>query len=142
MSEQQRPSEAQGPAEEQQAPIDEALDYRHKLVSSRRVEGTAVYNRSDQRLGSIHSVMIDKTSGKVAYAVLSFGGIFGLGEQVHPVPWEVLDYDVDLDAYVIDLTREELENAPTLRLDDADRPRPKDYEEVYGYYSKLPWWGL
>jgi hypothetical protein len=121
---------------------DEAVDYRHQLISSRRVEGTPVYNRSDQRLGSIHSVMIDKKNGKVAYAVLSFGGIFGLGEQVHPVPWEVLSYDVDLDAYVVDLTREQLENAPTLRLDQADRPQPNDYEEVTGYYAKLPWWGL
>ena len=121
---------------------EQALDHQHRLISSRRVEGTPVYNRSDQRLGSIHSVMIDKKSGQVAYAVLSFGGIFGLGEQVHPVPWQVLNYDVDLDAYVVDLTREQLENAPTFRLDEAERPQPRDYEEVAGYYSKLPWWGL
>ena len=121
---------------------DQAVDHTHQLISSRRVEGTAVYNRSDQHLGSIHSVMIDKKTGQVAYAVLSFGGFFGLGEQVHPVPWQVLDYDVDLDAYVVDLTREQLENAPSLRLDQADRPRPQDYEEVTGYYSKMPWWGL
>jgi PRC-barrel domain len=140
MTEQQRPSDEQ--PDEQRPDVDEAIDYRHQLISSRRVEGTAVYNRSDQRLGAIHSVMIDKKSGKVAYAVLSFGGIFGLGEQVHPVPWEVLTYDVDLDAYVIDLTREQLENAPSLRLDQADRPQAEDYEEVSGYYAKLPWWGL
>ncbi len=119
-----------------------AIDDRHELISSRRVEGTPVYNRADQRLGVIHNVMIEKTSGKVAYASLSFGGIFGLGEHVHPVPWDRLTYDVNLDAYVIDLSREQLENAPTLKLDDADRPQPKDYEEVSGYYAKLPWWGL
>ena len=138
MSQEQQPQQQQDPELEQE----ETIDYRHQLISSRRVEGTAVYSRSDQRLGSIHSVMIDKRSGKVAYAVLSFGGIFGLGEQVHPVPWGVLKYDVDLDAYVIDLTREQLENAPSLRLDQADRPQPEDYEEVSGYYAKLPWWGL
>ena len=121
---------------------EDAVDYRHQLISSRRVEGTPVYNRSDQRLGSIHSVMIDKKSGQVAYAVLSFGGFLGMGENVTPVPWQALDYDVDLDAYVIDLTREQLENAPTLRLDQADRPQPQDYEEVSGYYAKMPWWGL
>ena len=113
-----------------------------ELISSRRVEGTPVYNRSQQRLGSVHSVMIDKREGKVAYAVLSFGGFLGLGEHVHPVPWEMLTYDVDLDAYVIDITREQLEQAPTLHLDLADRPQPKDYEEVAGYYARLPWWGL
>ena len=148
MSQEQRPQaeseETIEAAPEQPATLEqeEAIDFRHQLISSRRVEGTAVYNRSDQRLGSIHSVMIDKKSGKVAYAVLSFGGIFGLGEQVHPVPWEVLRYSVDLDAYVIDLTREQLENAPSLRLDQADRPQPEDYREVTGYYAKMPWWGL
>ena len=121
---------------------DDPVDYRHELISSRRVEGTPVYNRSDERLGSIHSVMIEKQSGKVAYAVLSFGGIFGLGEHVHPVPWQVLNYEVGLDAYVVDISREELENAPTMHLDQAERPQPQDYEEVTGYYAKLPWWGL
>jgi hypothetical protein len=132
MSQEQRP----------QTEPDDPIDYRHQLISSRRVEGTPVYNRSEERLGSIHSVMIEKNSGKVAYAVLSFGGIFGLGEHVHPVPWEVLNYDVGLEAYVVDLTREELAQAPTLQLDQAERPQPQDYEEVTGYYAKLPWWGL
>ena len=122
--------------------IEEALDLGHRLISSRRVEGTPVYNRADERLGTIHSVMIEKKSGRVAYALLSFGGFLGLREHVHPVPWEMLTYDVDLDAYVVDLTRERIENAPTLRLDEADRPRAKDYEEASGYYDKLPWWGL
>ena len=135
---QQQPQQQPRPALDEEG----AIDHRHQLISSRRVEGTAVYNRAEERLGSIHSVMIEKASGKVAYAVLSFGGIFGLGEHVHPVPWEMLSYNVDLDAYVIDLSHEELENAPTLRLDQADRPQSEDYEEVYGYYSKLPWWGL
>jgi hypothetical protein len=120
----------------------ETPDRSNTLISSRRVEGTPVYNRASERLGAIHSVMIDKRDGKVAYAVLSFGGFLGLSERAHPVPWEVLTYDVDLDAYVIDLTREQLEAAPTMRLDQADRPRPNDYEEVTGYYARLPWWGL
>ncbi len=120
----------------------DSVDRRNALISSRRVEGTPVYNRTAERLGAIHSVMIDKNSGQVAYAVLTFGGFLGLSESAHPVPWDVLSYDVDLDAYVIDLTREQLEAAPTMRLDQADRPQPRDYEDVTGYYAKLPWWGL
>lgn len=120
----------------------DALDQRHALVSSRRVEGTPVYNRAEKRLGAIHSVMIDKQTGKVAYAVLSLRGLIGLSERVHPLPWEMLHYDVDLDAYVIEASPEELQQAPTLRLDRADRPQPRDYEEVAGYYERLPWWGL
>ncbi len=120
----------------------DALDQRHALISSRRVEGTPVYNRAEKRLGAIHSVMIDKQTGKVAYAVLSLRGLIGLSERVHPLPWEMLHYDVDLDAYVIDASPEELQQGPTLRLDRADRPQPRDYEEVAGYYERLPWWGL
>ena len=122
---------------------DQIIDNTHELISSRRVEGTEVYNRQEERLGTIHSVMIEKRSGKVAYAVMSFGGFLGMAERVHPIPWEMLTYDVDLDAYVVDLSSDQLRNAPTLRLDEADRPRDRDYdEEVAGYYGRLPWFGL
>ncbi|HEV2746836.1 MAG TPA: PRC-barrel domain-containing protein [Allosphingosinicella sp.] len=119
------------------------IDHAHELISSRRVEGTPVYNRKEERLGSIHSVMIEKRSGKVTYAVLSFGGFLGMNEHVHPIPWEMLTYSVDLDGYVVDLDREQIENAPALHLDEADRPRDRAYdEEVSSYYGRLPWWGL
>ena len=125
--------------------IDEqfAEDAGHELISSRRVEGTPVYDRDRRKVGSVHSVMIDKRSGRVAYAVLAFGGFLGIGSHVHPVPWDVLAYDVDLDAYVVSLSRQQLEEAPTMRLGDADRPRSGDYEEeVTGYYGTMRWWGL
>ncbi len=118
-------------------------DVTHELISSRRVEGTAVYNGAEKRLGTIHSVMIDKRSGKVAYALLSFGGFLGIAGRVHPIPWEMLTYDVDLDGYKADLDRDQLENAPTLHLDDAERPQDRAYEEeLAGYYGRLRWWGL
>jgi len=118
------------------------LDDRHALISSRRVEGTPVCNRANQKLGTIHSVMIDKVSGQVAYAVLSFGGFLGLGEHVQAVPWGALRYDPVLDVYMADATREQIESAPSMRLDIADRPQPEDYVQTTGYYAKLPWWGL
>lgn len=123
--------------------FDTIVDYAHELISSRRVEGTPVYNKKDEKLGTIHSVMIEKRTGKVAYAVLSFGGFLGMHERVHPIPWDMLTYNVDLDAYVVDLSHEQLKNAPTMGLDEADRPRDREYdEEVSGYYGRLPWWGL
>ena len=70
-----------------------ATDETSSLISSDKVEGTAVYNRPGDKLGSIHSVMIDKISGKVAYAVMSFGGFLGIGDRYHPLPWHVLTYD-------------------------------------------------
>lgn len=122
---------------------DRTIDYAHELISSRRVEGTPVYNRRDEKLGNVHSVMIEKRSGKVAYAVMSFGGLLGFAERVHPIPWEMLTYDVDRDGYVVDLSREILKNAPAMNLDEADRPYDRKYdEEVSAYYGRLPWWGL
>jgi hypothetical protein len=117
-------------------------DSAHALISSRRVEGTPVYNRAGDKLGTIHSVMIEKLSGQVAYALMSFGGFLGVGGKVHPVPWAMLDYDPDRDGYVVDLTRTKLEEAPAFRLDEADRPRERSEDElVYSYYGVMPWWG-
>jgi len=117
-------------------------DASHDLISSRRVEGTPVYNRQGEKLGTVHSVMIGKRSGRVAYALMSFGSFLGIGGYVHPVPWDMLDYEPERDGYVVDLTREKLENAPTFRLDEADRPRERSEEDLaYAYYGQMPWWG-
>lgn len=121
---------------------EQAVDWSHRLISSRRVEGTPVYNQAGEKLGTIHSVMIEKVSGRVAYAVMAFGGFLGLGSHVHPVPWELLTYDVDRDGYVVDLTREQLEKAPAMRLDDGDRPVDDTYAEATDYYGTIRWWGL
>jgi hypothetical protein len=82
------------------------------LISSDRVEGTSVYDPAGNKLGSIHSVMIGKTEGKVAYAVLSFGGFLGIGADHYPVPWAQLRYDTGQDGYVTSLTKQQLEGAP------------------------------
>lgn len=82
------------------------------LISSRRVEGTEVYNPKGEHLGSVEHVMIDKLSGQVAYAVMSFGGFLGIGEKYHPLPWQVLDYDTAKGGYVVDLDKKTLEGAP------------------------------
>jgi len=114
----------------QELMIDRAqvTDDAHELVSSRRVEGTAVYNKNEERLGTIHSVMIEKRTGKVTYAVMSFGGFLGMAGRVHPIPWEMLTYDVDLDAYVVDLTRDQrLGVRPGPRGERQDRVMDVDH---------------
>ena len=78
-----------------------------------RVEGTAVYNRQGERLGTVHNFMVDKSTGQVAYAVMSFGGFLGMGESYHPLPWRVLNYDTRQGGFVIDLDRSRLEEAPS-----------------------------
>ena len=82
------------------------------LIGSDKVDGTAVYGSDQQKIGSIERVMIDKISGKVAYAVLSFGGFLGMGEDYYPVPWPTLKYDTNLGGYLVNLTKDQLANAP------------------------------
>ena len=86
-----------------------ATDETDRLISSDKVVGTAVYNRRGEHLGSVYNLMIDKHSGQVAYAVMSFGGFLGMGESYHPLPWRVLTYDTGRGGYVVDLDRSRLE---------------------------------
>jgi hypothetical protein len=69
------------------------------LSASDKVEGTAVYGTDDKKIGKLERVMIDKISGKVAYAVLSFGGFLGMGEDYYPMPWSTLKYNTSLGGY-------------------------------------------
>ena len=91
------------------------------LIGSDKVEGTPVYGGDDNEIGTIQRVMIDKISGKVAYAVMSFGGFLGMGEDYYPMPWESLKYDVALAGYRVGVTEDQLKGAPRYRL-GLDRP--------------------
>jgi len=88
-------------------------DETDRLISSEKVESTAVYDRRGERLGTVHHLMIDKYTGQVAYAVMSIGGFLGIGESYHPLPWKMLTYDTRLAGYVVDLDRKRLEGAPS-----------------------------
>src|SRR5690348_12074121 len=89
-----------------------ATEETSQLIASDKVEGTAVYNRNGDRLGSVYNFMVNKRSGQVAYAVMSFGGFLGIGSSYHPLPWNALNYDVNLGGYRVDVTRAHLEAAP------------------------------
>jgi sporulation protein YlmC with PRC-barrel domain len=113
-----------------------ATDETASLISSDKVEGTPVYNRQGEKLGSIHSLMIDKRSGKVAYAVMSFGGFLGIGDRYYPLPWHVLDYDPREGGYVVDLDRSMLEGAPSYSTGEMpDWSDPEWSRRVQDYYG-------
>ena len=98
---------------------DPATDETAELIASNKVEGTAVYDRQGNKLGSVYNFMVNKRSGQVAYAVMSFGGFLGIGESYHPLPWNELTYDTNQGGYVVNLTRAQLEGAPTYSATDT-----------------------
>jgi hypothetical protein len=111
------------------------IDETSRLIASNKVEGTAVYNRQGERLGSVYNFMVDKVSGQVAYAVMSFGGFLGIGDSYHPLPWKSLSYDTDMGGYVVDLDKSRLESAPSYRSGE-DPWSNRDYgRSVYDYYG-------
>jgi hypothetical protein len=87
-------------------------DENVRLISSTKVEGTTVVGVNGERLGTIESFMVDKYTGRVAYAVMAFGGTMGLGTSLFPLPWPLLEYDVDKDGYSLNVTKEQLASAP------------------------------
>lgn len=115
------------------------VDEAHELISSARVEGTPVFAPDGERLGSVHSVMIHKVTGQVAYAVLQFGGLFGIGSHVHPIPWDKLAYNRERHGYVTNITRDRIEDAPSLDLDETDRMQESE-TPMYSYWDSKPYW--
>jgi hypothetical protein len=115
----------------------------HSLIPSDRVEGTAVRRSNGDFIGSIQRVMIDKLTGRVAYAILRFGGFLGFGEKHFPLPWAALTYNPDLEAYEVNLTEEELKQAPsyvaTEEFDWGDRESEVD---LHRHYKVPPYWGI
>lgn len=112
-----------------------------RLVSSDAVQGTDVFNPKGDKLGTVDCVMIDKQKGNVAYAVMAFGGFLGMGEKRHPLPWQSLKYDINQDAYVVDLSKEQLKSAPNLDAGKYDRLGEREYDEsVYAHYRANPYW--
>jgi len=112
----------------------------HRLIASNRVEGTAVYNRTAEKLGRIEYFMVDKISGHAEYAVMSFGGLFGLGGKYYPIPWSALSYDSDQGGYVVELTRQQLEKAPSFAPgEDPEFDRAYD-RRVFDYYGVVYTW--
>src|SRR5204862_2403121 len=107
----------------------------HTLIASDRIEGTAVRRPNGERIGHIERLMIDKITGKVSYAVLSFGGFLGMGSNLLPLPWARLSYNTNFEAYELDIDDDELRRAPSFRADKdfdcGDRTQEADLHRYY-----------
>ena len=117
-----------------------ATEETNRLISSDKTVGTAVYNRRGEHLGSVYNLMIDKYSGQVAYAVMSFGGFLGIGESYHPLPWRTLTYDTRKGGYVVDIDRTRLETAPSYKSSTVPNRSDRAYgHRVDDYYGVPPY---
>ncbi|MGV8954735.1 MAG: PRC-barrel domain-containing protein [Cypionkella sp.] len=112
----------------------------HDLIASDKVEGTKVYDPSGEHIGSIERILVEKRSGKVSYAVLSFGGFLGMGHDHYPLPWSKLNYDEELSGYRVDVTKEQLEGAPKYDREDDNYWSAENGRRVYDYYGVAPYW--
>jgi hypothetical protein len=106
------------------------------LIESDRVEGTTVYDpQGNERL------MIEKLSGRVAYAVMSFGGFLGMGSEEHTIPWSKLTYDTNLGGYRTDITEDQLRGAPAFSRDrDWDWNDRIREQELHDHYRAPYYW--
>jgi sporulation protein YlmC with PRC-barrel domain len=94
--------------------------YRHasgkgpgpSLMGADTLIGENVVNAQGLSLGDIKEIMLDMRSGQVAYAVLAFGGFFGLGEKLFAVPWQAMQLDTVNKCFVLDVDKERLKTAP------------------------------
>ena len=94
---------------------------------------------SERELGSVYNFMVDKRSGQVEYAVMSFGGFLGIGDSYHPLPWKSLTYDTSQGGYVVDLDKNALQGAPSYSSSEApDWSDPSYSRRIDDYYGPFP----
>jgi hypothetical protein len=111
----------------------------HRLVSSDRVIGTDVYGVGDEAIGQIDHLLIEKVSGKIAYAIMNFGGFLELAHKYYPIPWTALRYDTELGGYRTGITESHLRDAPEF---SDDMVEDRDWEiRTHQHYGVPPYWG-
>lgn len=113
----------------------------HALIPSDRVEGTVVLRTNGEKIGTIQRLMIDKISGNVAYAVVRYGGLLGIGEKHLPIPWGKLKFEPLMRAYQVDISDDELAKAPSYSTDkEFDWGDRTQETELHEYYRMRPYW--
>ncbi|MFG1427242.1 PRC-barrel domain-containing protein [Roseixanthobacter glucoisosaccharinicivorans] len=110
------------------------------LISTSKVGGTDVYNTEGEHIGFISDVMIDKRSGRVAYAVLTIGAVLGLGGDHQPVPWAALKYDTRQGGYVTGVTIDQLQDAPPWPDEQDVELRRAGEQRLHGHYGLQGYW--
>jgi sporulation protein YlmC with PRC-barrel domain len=107
-------------------------------IRASKVIGTVVKDSAGERLGKVEDVVLDKQSNNIMFGVMSFGGVLGIGEKYHPVPWAALNYDETEGAYVINMTKDQLKAAPADSLEELTRNDGQGYRDRAFAYYKVP----
>ena len=128
-------------AAETTAQVPDTTQPAHPLIESNRVEGTPVYGPHGKPVGTIHHLIIEKASGRVAYAAMSLGGSLGIGSHEHTIPWVKLKYDPQLGGFRTDITPEELTGAPTVSGDERDWWDRRREQDLRDRWKVPPYWG-
>lgn len=110
-----------------------------RLMGADTLIGNDVYNHKDEDLGDIKEIMLDMSSGQVAYAVLSFGSFLGLGEKLFAVPWNALTLDTVNKRFILNVEKDRLKSAPGFDKDDwPDMADQSWVQDVHAYYGTRP----
>jgi sporulation protein YlmC with PRC-barrel domain len=116
----------------------ETIAETSNYVKSKEVVGVAVINAQDESLGKIHEIVINKITGQVAYAVLDSGSFLGMGGKFFALPWQSLKYDAQENSFIINLTKDQIKNAPG--FDKDNWPKASDtafWSKTSAYYQNL-----
>lgn len=106
------------------------------VMDAKTLIGDEVVNAANEKLGTVEAIMLDVGRGRIAYAVLAFGGFLGIGEKLFAVPWSALRLDTVQKAFVLNASREQLKNAPGFDKDDwPDMSDPTWIRTVNSYYA-------
>jgi sporulation protein YlmC with PRC-barrel domain len=115
--------------------VKDPSDTGGRLIAASKVNGTSVYNTVGEKLGSIYDVMLDKSTGKTEYAIMSFGGFLGIGDSYHPLPWQSLTYNEAQGGYIVNIDRSRLEGAPTYSASERNMWDDPNYgRRIDDYY--------
>lgn len=112
-----------------------------EVMAADTLEGDRVVNAAGETLGKIRDIMIDVPSGRVAYAVLSVGGLAGIGDKLFAIPWAALILDADNHCFVLNVDKEKLKNARGFDKDHwPSMADPRWASTIYEYYDTPPYW--
>lgn len=114
-----------------------------QILSASTITGDQVTNLEGEDLGKIEEVMLDMASGRVSYAVLSFGGVLGMGDKLFAIPWDALELDAENKCFILDIEKERLKNAPGFDKDHWPAMADNKWAtQIHSYYGSRPYWEI